>query len=475
MIWFRREVRSRRSAWSSAFVAVAVAAALAGCSSTSGSFNIFGRPSASGPATRAPQPLPPATTAPEAEAPPAAPAPVVPVVPEGAPPPVTPSTARPIVALLLPLSGPSAPLGRALLNAAELATFDIGNDSFTLLPRDTAGTPEGATAAAQSALAAGASLILGPLFATEVPAVAQVARPASVNVVALSNDRTVAGPGVFVMGVSPQGQIDRVIAFAASRGLHSFAALLPNNNFGSAVEDAFRSSAAAAGAQVAIVVHYDPGADATDAVRRLAAFQANGGGAPAPQVPASASQAPDPQAAASSAPGGDAAAAPAPNGAVGFDAVLMPDFGDRLLSIAPLLPYYDIDPAQVRFLGSALWEDPRVTRESSLAGGWFAAPPPDARADFVKRYQSVYGQPPPRLATLAYDATALAAVLARSPNGPDFSAQAIANPNGFAGTDGIFRFRSDGTAERGLAVLEVHRDGFHVISPAPEDFRDLTR
>ncbi len=464
MIWFRREVRSRRSAWSSALVVVAVAAALAGCSSNSGTFNIFGRPSASGPATRAPQPLPPATAAPQAEAPPpVTPGPAAPVVTEGAPPPVTPSTARPIVAVLLPLSGPSAPLGRALLNAAELATFDIGNDSFTLLPRDTGGTPEGATTAAQSALAAGASLILGPVFATEVPAVAQVARPANVNVVALSNDRTVAGPGVFVMGVSPQGQIARVVTFATSRGLHSFAALLPNNSFGSVVEDAFRSSAAAAGAQIAIVVHYDPGADATDAVRRLAAFQANGGGAPAAQVPTPQSQ------------NGDAAAPPAPSAATGFDAVLMPDFGDRLLSIAPLLPYDDIDPAQVRFLGSALWEDPRVTRESSLAGGWFAAPPPAARADFVTRYQSVYGQPPPRLATLAYDATALAAVLARSANGPDFSAPAISNPNGFAGTDGIFRFRSDGTAERGLAVLEVHRDGFHVISPAPEDFRDITR
>lgn len=471
MVWFRREVRSRRSAWSSALVVVAVAAALAGCGG-SVNFNPFARPSASGPATEAPQPLPPATAAPQAEAPPAAPAPVVPVVPEGAPPPVTtPSTTRPIVALLLPLSGPNAALGRALLNAAELATFDIGNDSFTLLPRDTAGTPEGATAAAQSALAAGASLILGPLFATEVPAVAQVARPAGINVIALSNDRSVAGPGVFVMGVSPQGQIARIITFAVSRGLHNFAALLPNNNFGSAVEDAFRSSAAAAGAQVAIVVHYDPGADATDAVRRLAAFETNGGGPPAPQAPAAQAQAP--QAQAPQTGGGDAAAAPAPSG--GFDAVLMPDFGDRLLSIAPLLPYDDIDPAQVRFLGSALWEDPRVTREPSLAGGWFAAPPPDARADFVKRYQSVYGQLPPRLTTLTYDATALAAVLARSPNGPDFSTQAISNPNGFAGTDGIFRFRSDGTAERGLAVLEVQRSGFKVISPAPEDFRNVTQ
>jgi hypothetical protein len=68
-----------------------------------------------------------------------------------------------------------------------------------------------------------------------------------------------------------------------------------------------------------------------------------------------------------------------------------------------------------------------------------------------------------------------AAILARGESGPDFSAAAIANPNGFAGADGIFRFRGDGIAERGLAVLEVRREGFRTISPAPEDFRAVTQ
>lgn len=446
-MWFRREGRSLRSLRWVALAIVAVAG-LAGCQDMSTrDYYIFGRPQASRPATQAPQQLPQAP-APQAEMP-APGAPVIPVTPEGAPPLVSPSTtARPVVALLLPLSGPNAALGRALLDAASLATFDIGGDSFVLLPRDTAGTPEGAAAAAQSALAAGARLVIGPLFATEVPAVANVARPAGVNVVSLSNDRAVAGQGVFVLGLSPQGQIRRIVGFAASRGLRSFAALVPSNNFGAVVEDAFRSSVAATGGQIAMVEHYDPGADATPAVRRIAAYATRGTDAP-----------PDT---------GGAAKGP-------LDALLLPDFGDRLLSIAPLLPYYDVDPAQVKFLGSALWEDPRVTREPALAGGWFAAPPPDARADFVKRYQSVYGHAAPRLATLAYDATALAAVLARGQNGPDFSAEAIENPNGFAGTDGIFRFGADGTAERGLAVLEVQRQGFKAISPAPEDFREVTR
>ncbi|MBV8538342.1 MAG: penicillin-binding protein activator [Alphaproteobacteria bacterium] len=467
MVWFRREVWIRRPRIA-AVAAIVFAGLLTACHDMSPrDYYIFGQPQASRPATQAPQQLPPAGA--PGETPPAG-APLEPVVPEGALPPVATPATRPVVALLLPLSGPNAGLGRALLDAASLATFDIGGDSFVLLPRDTAGTPQGAAAATQSALAAGARMIVGPLFAAEVPAVAGVARSANVNIVSLSNDRTVAGPGVFVIGLSPQGQIERIVGFAASRGLHSFAALVPNNSFGSAVEDAFRRSIQATGSNIALIDHYDPGADATPVVRRLAGYA--GRVATAPSSRGGFQEGDDDAAARDQS---QQPAAPVPAGSGGLDAVLLPDFGDRLLSIAPLLPYYDVDPAQVRFLGSALWEDPRVTREPALNGGWFAAPPPAARADFVKRYQSVYGQAPPRLATLAYDATALAAVLARGPNGPDFSAGAIANPNGYAGTDGIFRFRSDGTAERGLAVLEVQRDGFKVISPAAEDFRDVTR
>ena len=438
------------------------AAALAGCQSRN--YDIFGSRSASRPATQAPQPLPPAGSAPAPLSEPS------PVESEAAPAPPSGSQQPPLVALLLPLSGANAPLGRALLDAASLATFDIGDDAFVLMPRDTGGTPEGAAAAAQAALAAGARLIVGPLFGAEVAAVAAQARPAGVSVITLSNDRAVAGPGVFVLGLSPQGQTERIIGFARSRGLRNLAALIPNNAYGTAVEDAFRASAARSGAQVAVVERYDSmSGDATPVVRRLAAYEARGAAAAAQRKSL---QDRDDDAAREQLRQLQSAGV---SGDVGFDAVLLPDFGDRLLSLAPLLPYYDIDPGQVRFLGSAFWEDARVTREPALAGAWFPAPPPAARADFVRRYRNVYGQAPPPIATLAYDAAALAAVLARLPNGPDFSAQAIANPNGFAGTAGIFRFRPDGIAERGFAVLEVQRDGFRVVSPAPEDFRELTR
>jgi branched-chain amino acid transport system substrate-binding protein len=138
--------------------------------------------------------------------------------------------------------------------------------------------------------------------------------------------------------------------------------------------------------------------------------------------------------------------------------------------VAPLLPFYDIDPVRVRILGTGLWDDPSLGKEPELVGGWYAAPDPKQRADFEQRYATLFGAKPPRIATLGYDATALAALLAKKPGGADFSAAALTNPNGFAGLDGIFRLRADGLNDRGLAVLEVQRDAPRIVSPAPVSF-----
>ena len=116
---------------------------------------------------------------------------------------------------------------------------------------------------------------------------------------------------------------------------------------------------------------------------------------------------------------------------------------------------------------------PIIGSEPALVGGWFAASPPEARQAFEQRYQATYGREPPRLASLGYDAAALAAVLAHGGGGEPFSQQAILNPNGFTGVDGLFRFTPGGLVQRGLAVLEVEPQGDVVISPAPQSFQDL--
>jgi ABC-type branched-subunit amino acid transport system substrate-binding protein len=378
------------------------------------------------------------------------------IAPAAVPPPPALVGAQTRVGLLLPLSGANAKLGEAMLNAAQMALFDVAGNDFVLLPRDTQGTPEGAAQAASAVLAQGAQLILGPLLAAEVAAVKPIAHQANVSMVAFSTNEQLAGDGTYLLGFPPRQSVDRIVAYAHQQGVARFAALAPQTPYGELVVDELRTAANADGASVTHVELYDPGTkDLRPTVRRLAAF--------AGQAPA---EAPGQPAAA----GGGAQLALNQPGGGGFDAVLIPESGARLKEVASLLPYFDVDPAKIHVLGTGIWDEPGLGSEPALVGGWFAAPAPSGQAAFAKRFQQLFKAAPPRLASLGYDAVALAAVLAKKAGPAGFTAAALTDPSGFAGVDGIFRFRADGRADRGLAVLEVERAGFKVVSPAPDTF-----
>ena len=371
------------------------------------------------------------------------------------------------VGLLVPLTGPQAEVGKAMLDAAQMALFDMADERMTLMPRDTGGTPEGARRAARDLLDAGVKILLGPLLAASVSAVAPEARAAEVPVVAFSTDRTVAGDGIFVLGLLPDEQVERVVAFARSRGHLRFAALAPDTPYGETVVRALRRAAARRGGVVIQIETYGAASDAAEVVRRLANY---GTRRAALEAQIRDLEAQSDEVSRQALP---RLLALETIGDVPFDAIFIPEGGARLRALAPLLPYYDIDPAKVQILGTGQWDDPALGTEPALVGGWFAAPPPLARAEFVARFEELYGRPAHRLATLAYDATALAAVLAQSEDGPDFSIAALTAEHGFAGVDGIFRLLPEGITERGLAVLEMQRNELRVVSPAPEVFTKL--
>jgi len=373
------------------------------------------------------------------------------------------------VGLLLPLSGARADVGQALLHAAELALFDLGGERFTLLVRDTGGTPEGAAAAAEAVLAEDATLILGPLFATSAEAVKPIVDAAEVPMITFSNNNAMAGPLTFVMGVTPRTQVDRVIDYAVSQGHQRFAVLAPENAYGTVVVQAMQDAVLRNAAELSRVVMFDPQAtDVSAEVQVLADFNRRRSEADAQRRDLEGRTDEAAQRALARLRGVETM------GDLPFDAILLPSSGQQLLSVAPLLAYYDVDPAEVRFLGTALWEDPNLLSEPTLQGGWFPAPPPALWKTFRERYEQSFGGTPPRVASLAYDAVALAAVLERRGESEGafvpYTPDAITQSLGFAGIDGIFRFLPTGQVQRGLAVLELRRSGFVERDPAPASF-----
>ncbi|MER2520597.1 MAG: penicillin-binding protein activator [Bdellovibrionales bacterium] len=346
---------------------------------------------------------------------------------------VAPEVAKRKAAILLPLSGPHASLGQTMLNAAQQAVFDTEATGFELMPRDTGSGGEKAELAAKDAIANGAQILIGPLFAANVPAVRAIAQQANLNVLALSSDASKAERGVYIMGFSPKEQVERIIAFAATKGLRRFAALLPRDSYGELVGNVFREAVARNGGTIAAIETCD--------------FKAAHAQSSAPLPCLNALTAKRGQ----------------------FDALLLPEGGDDLTLLANRLAAMGLGPDHVKPLGTGLWDVPGLgLRIPALVGGWYAATDPAARRDFVASYQRAYGQEPSRLATLAYDTTAMAAVLAR--RGAAYDAYALTNPGGFSGLDGIFRLRPNGLVERGLAVLEVTPSTPSILDAAPASF-----
>lgn len=361
------------------------------------------------------------------------------------------------VAVLLPFSASAAPArseASHLLRAAELALFERGADNILLMPRDTEGTARGAEVAAEAALADGADLIIGPLFAAEVRSVSGPARRAGVPVISFSTDAGVAGNGVYLLSFPPEEEVRRVVSFAASRGAERFAIVAPATPYGQLVSESYRRAASEAGGAVTVEEVYSGGVDSmTQAARRLAR--------------AGIERLDVTRALAMTGENWEAS----PGGA--FQAVMLPAGGDDLRMLAPTLLFSDIDPLLVKFLGTSLWRNPATVREPALANGWFAGPDPQQRTRFELVYQDVYGEAPSRLAGLGYDAMSLAALMAA--NGGRIERSMIEEENGYLGVDGLFRLRADGRIERGLAVYTIRNGNFEVLDPAPESFDPAAR
>lgn len=351
----------------------------------------------------------------------------------------TATTASPVtasgktrIALLLPLSGRAAPIGQSLQQAAEMALFDTGARELALAAYDSGETADTAIEAYRKARTDGVALVLGPLFGTSATALAPLVAQGGANVVSFSNDEQAAQRGVWIMGIAAPPQVRRVVDHAVDAGIRRFAAFAPQTSYGQQMVQTLESQVTIRGGRVAAVELFDPNsADLNTPARRLA------------------------------------------EASRGEDrlAVLVPVAPPRLSAALAALAAAGVDNKSVQLIGTGVWDVPNIGSEVMLRGAWYAAPDPAKRADFERRFLSTYGRPPHRLATLAYDGVSLAGHLARLKQGGDFSAEAITNPNGWSGIDGIFRFLPNGRSERALAVIAVQAGPGQVVSPAPTNFQ----
>jgi len=345
-------------------------------------------------------------------------------------PPVTTGGVK--VGLILPLSagGNAGVAGQSMRNAAEMALAEFNGANIQLMVKDDSGTAPGAQQAATQALDEGAEILVGPLFAHSVNSAKQVARARGIPLIAFSTDTNVASSGAYLLSFLPESDVDRIIAYAITQGKKSFVALIPSNAYGGVVEAEFNQVVAKRGGRVVLVEHYgEDRKQLGELVKQVA------------QVAGRA------------------------------DALFIPDGAEGVSDILQALAAGSVNLKQFTVLGTGLWgDDQRIFSNSLLDGAWFAAPEQAGYKSFVERYRARYHQDPVRQATLAYDAVALVAALVKTQGQQRFATDVLTNPSGFTGIDGVFRFRGDGSNQRGLAVMKVTTTGPQVVAPAPRNF-----
>ena len=333
-------------------------------------------------------------------------------------------TARHRVALLVPLSGENAAVGRSIANATTMALLDTNAENLRITTYDTA---TGAATAAASAIRDGNKLILGPLVREDVQPVLARARPANVPLVTFSNDTSVAAPDVFVMGHVPEQSIFRTVAYASQHGARRFAALVPNGDYGRRAGDALSLAVAGVGGTLVATERYDRGN--TSIVSAAERLKARGN----------------------------------------VDAVLIAE-GARLSTMAAST--LKAGGTQVFLLGTELWSgESALANSAPMRGAWFSAVSDTRYRQFVTSYQSRFGEEPYRIATLGYDSVLLALRIARDwQPGRNFPTGRMLAADGFLGLDGPFRFRDNGVGERAMEVRQIGNGAVNVVDPAPTRF-----
>ena len=370
------------------------------------------------------------------------------------------------VGVLLPLSGEFAKQGNGLKNATMMAMDDINDSGLVLQYYDTKGTPEGASIAIENALNQNAQLIIGPMLSSSVQAITPAVKANNVPIIAFNSASEVLQDGIYTMGLLLDEQVERIISYSVQQGRLRFGILVPDNSTGIAVARAAVKSSANNGATVTAIAFYQPGTtDFTDLLKDMTQYSSRS--AKLKQLTAQY------KAAAAS---GDLEAARKVNqlekldsyGDIGFDAVLIPDYGATLKSAIAMFGYYDVFSPEVKFIGTSIWENTSLNKESTMRGSWYPALSRQNNSYFINKYTELFGERPSSLYAFGYDAVALASAISRQ--GTDDLNTKITNPEGYLGINGVFRFFNNGSNQHSLDIKEIRDSGNYIVDAAPRKF-----
>ncbi|MBO4293930.1 MAG: penicillin-binding protein activator [Alphaproteobacteria bacterium] len=330
------------------------------------------------------------------------------------------------VAMILPLSGKASTFGKGLQNAAMMALEDTHNRKLQVRFYDTKSSAQGAADAIAEAFNNDVELVLGPLMLEEVSAVADIARHKRIPLISFSASPQVLGGGVYTLGLLSNEQINRIISYAAQKGRRKIAVVVADTDAGLNIAKSAFDAAGANGVEITKIGFFEPSSlEFSELIQEM--IKTND-----------------------------------------FDTVLIAETGNRLKAIAGTFGYYDVAYPDVLFIGTSVWENTNLTKETTLFKGVYPSIARVHQDYFNKKYKDLFGEMPNPLYVYAYDGVALASALSTK-RGRDLH-EAIEDEDGYIGINGTFRLFSDGTNEHTLDIVEVDPSGLKVVNSAPRKF-----
>lgn len=368
------------------------------------------------------------------------------------------------VALFLPFSGKNKDLGWSLFNAATLSLFDNDqNHNIELVLIDSHDTPEAAAKSFKEIVDRKIKVVIGPVFSSAIEAIDRDAKRNNIAVISLSNNQELMGKinddgGVFVAGMLPEAQIDKIIGYAMERGKYTFAIIAPNNQYGKTVTALYKRIVRDRDGNFITSEFYDSnGKDVDRAVERVI----NSFTVPAHLTEGRNKLKKD--------------AVINDSDRIYPQIIMIPESGKILSKIVASIKKQNKDERDFQLVGSSQWDDISTLNDFNLLGAWFPAPENEKFRNFEKAYYRSYEKFPPRISSIVYDSVAAVAELANSKKGQILTVQdftSFSNPpkNGFEGIDGTYRFLPNGLVQRNLAVLQVGSGRFETIDKPAEKF-----
>lgn len=330
------------------------------------------------------------------------------------------------VAMLLPLSGKASTFGSGMQNAAMMALEDTRNNKLQVRFYDTKSSAQGAVAALETAINNNAELILGPLMFEEVSAVSSMAQNKHLPLISFSTSPQVLGGGVYTLGLLSDEQIRRIISYAAHQGRQKIALVVPDTDAGLNIAKSVYYAANENGMILTKIGFFEPSTlEFSSLVQQMSTTK-------------------------------------------DFDTILIAETGNRLKAIAGTFGYYDVSYPGVLFIGTSVWENTNLTKETTLYNGVYPVISRVHQDYFNKKYKDLFGETPNPLYAYAYDGVALSSALSTKRDGNLYTA--IEDPDGYIGINGVFRLFADGTNEHALDVVEISSGALKVVDSAPKSF-----